>query len=175
MKCSRTYEKRFARLVNAFDEQIRTECANFASRRLGFDDLYATALVGLFFADHTFCGTHCNTEVYEAHVVTTVRQALDIFRKNSFFPRNQRSFFEDVGCGSHQPSMISMLSAPTYDLDLQLTIKDFLRVLPTPHRAVALDLYEGISLEEIASLHGMSDCQCNALQMELRRYWRLVT
>lgn len=164
------YEHHFQQLISYFKKSIWMECKKYQSV-LSMDDLYASALIGLYYADITY---ECGACSFEDYVLATIRKTMKLCYSKNFYPLKYKSLSENSGSKEYNPEIASILRIPEVDWDMQIMVKEYLASLEPETRQVALYISQDYSLEEIADYCNMTQASLAKEFLNLRQRWQCM-
>lgn len=163
------YDICFEKLRKQFDKSIKNECEIFKGR-MSHSELYATALIALWYADITYRKDIVNFETYAIH---SIREALKAYvRKN----RSKRCFFslnKQIGQYDSTTEAITTIRAPLTDWDMHLMVSIFISHLKGMERKVACALLGKSTAIDIIAEHQLSKEELNHILIHLRNKWMM--
>lgn len=161
------YDIYFEELSKQFDKSIKKECMIFKGKASSAE-LYATALIALWYADITYKGDILNFELY---ITCSIHEALKNYILKSrlggcFFSLNRQ-----IGPYGSTVEAITTIRAPSTDWDMHLMVSVFISRLKGMEKEVACALLGKSVTTDIMTDYQLSKKELKHILTRLRDEW----
>lgn len=157
------YNLRFSELIANYESLILKEY-KLVQGKLRKEELYATALIGLFFADMTY---QRGLGEFSDYIQLCIRKALHYYLKSTFvrYPLLNAKIREG------KTEFIYYIQAPRLDLDLCIMTADYIAHLCPNHQRIAYELMDNASIENLIEEYGLNKGEIEQILCEMRDQW----
>lgn len=162
-----SYNIFFEKLSKQFDRAIKRECMVFRGKT-SEAELYATALIVLWYADITYKGDILNFELY---VTSCIHEALKIYLLKSRLKGCLFSLNKQIGRYGSTVEAITTIQAPAADWDMQLIVSSFVSRLKGMEKKVAFALLGKSDTTDIMADYQLSREELKHILSHLREEW----